>query len=89
MRYRAQFIKRKRDNAYKLFTTQVKRWFVLDTDEGYFGYSRKKEGKLRKRYELSQIEKAAIYVDHSLKKKKKWNKPFFVKTNDREFVIIA
>ena len=48
MRYEGLLIKRKQDTSLRLFSCEVKRWFILDTTEGFFAYC-KKEGKAIKR----------------------------------------
>jgi hypothetical protein len=55
MKYEALLIKKKNEKSLRLFTTQVKRWFVLDTDEGIFGYATKKGGRLKVTYNLKDV----------------------------------
>ena len=44
---------------------------------------------MRKRHDLKDIEKAAIFVDDGIARRKKWNTAFFIKVPNREYILMA
>ena len=90
MRYEGLFIKKKSGNSLRLFSTEVKRNFVIDMEDEFIGYSKKKGGKLKK-FPLHGLVQVAIYVDEfiEMKKSKYWKYPFYLKMIDRFFILIA